>query len=71
MEGFAEYLAQIENLQHCTRMEAVRGWVCEALPMLAPRIQWNQSMFTDGQLICLCCRPSSFKPIAIYSNLIN
>lgn len=46
-EVFAEYLAQIENPQHCARAEQVLGWVGQTFPVLAPRVAWNQPMFTD------------------------
>ena len=47
MEVFAEYLAGIENPQYLTRTEEVLGWVARKFPNLAPRIAWNQPMFTD------------------------
>lgn len=47
MEVFAAYLARIDNLQHRARTEEVLTWVAGKFPSLAPKIAWNQPMFTD------------------------
>lgn len=47
MEVFADYLAQIVNLQHRARTEEVLAWVTNKFPDLMPKIAWNQPMFTD------------------------
>lgn len=47
MDVFSEYLAQIENQEHRTRTEEVLTWVMTSYPNLAPKIAWNQPMFTD------------------------
>jgi len=47
MEVFAEYLARIEDPQQRARTEEVLTWVATTFPQLAPRIAWNQPMFTD------------------------
>lgn len=47
MEIFAEYLARIENPLHRARTEEVLNWVAGRFPNLAPRVAWNQPMFTD------------------------
>ncbi|MHB1294240.1 MAG: iron chaperone [Anaerolineae bacterium] len=47
MEVFAEFLARIDDPQHRARTEKVLVWVARAFPNLAPRIAWNQPMFTD------------------------
>ena len=47
MEEFAEYLAQIDDLQHRDRMEVVLTWVHKEFPTMLPRIAWNQPMFTE------------------------
>ena len=47
MEGFADYLASINNPQHRSRVEEVLSWVADKYPKLATRIAWNQPMFTD------------------------
>ena len=47
METFAEYISQIENPENRTRMREVLDWVANKFPNLAPRIAWNQPMFTD------------------------
>jgi len=47
VEVFAEYLAGMDNPEHRARMEEVLGWVARTFPRLAPRIAWNQPMFTD------------------------
>ena len=46
METFADYLAAIANPKHRARVEEVLDWVSEQFPELAPRIAWNQPMFT-------------------------
>ena len=48
MEGFKEYLARIDHPQHRARVEAVLNWVMQTFLNLAPRVAWNQPMFTDG-----------------------
>ena len=47
MEVFEEVLAGIENPQHRARTEEVLGWVTQKYPDLAPKIAWNQPVFTD------------------------
>ncbi|AHV97442.1 iron chaperone [Paenibacillus sabinae] len=47
MEAFTEYLAQIDNPQQRARTEEVLAWVTKKFPNLAPKIAWNQPMFTD------------------------
>lgn len=47
MEVFKEYLARIDHPQHRARVEAVLNWVMQTFPNLAPRVAWNQPMFTD------------------------
>ncbi|MFO6495833.1 iron chaperone [Bacillus sp. z60-11] len=47
MEVFAEYLANIDHPQHRARTEEVLCWVTEKFPQLAPKMAWNQPMFTD------------------------
>ena len=47
MGVFAEYLERIDNLQHRARIEEVLDWVTKSFPNLAPKIAWNQPMFTD------------------------
>lgn len=44
---FEQYLAQIANLQNRERTQEVLRWVAEKFPQLAPRVAWNQPMFTD------------------------
>src|SRR3954469_25461825 len=47
MDVFADYLANIENPEHRARTEEVLAWAGKTFPNLAPRIAWNQPMFTD------------------------
>lgn len=47
MDVFDDYLARIENPQHRSRMEEVLRWVSLQFPNLAPKIAWNQPIFTD------------------------
>jgi uncharacterized protein YdhG (YjbR/CyaY superfamily) len=47
METFEEYIAQIVNPENQARMREVLDWVAQKFPNLAPRIAWNQPMFTD------------------------
>lgn len=47
MEVFDSYLQKIENAQHRSRMEEVLRWVQGEFPGLAPRVAWNQPMYTD------------------------
>lgn len=47
MNEFAEYLAKIDNPDHRERVEEVLEWVMKTYPQLAPRVAWNQPMFTD------------------------
>jgi uncharacterized protein YdhG (YjbR/CyaY superfamily) len=47
MEVFKEYLARIENQEHRARTEEVLRWVLGRFLNLAPKIAWNQPMFTD------------------------
>lgn len=44
---FKEYLSGITNLEQRARMEELLNWVSEQLPVLEPRVAWNQPMFTD------------------------
>ncbi|WNS44691.1 iron chaperone [Paenibacillus sp. MMS20-IR301] len=46
MDVFEEYLAKIDNPVHRAELEEVLAWVLEQFPDLAPRIAWNQPMFT-------------------------
>jgi uncharacterized protein YdhG (YjbR/CyaY superfamily) len=46
MGTFSEYLARIDDPQHRARTEEVLDWVATRFPNLAPRIAWNQPMFT-------------------------
>jgi uncharacterized protein len=47
MDAFADYLAGIDNRQHRLKMEEILGWVAAKFPTLAPKVAWNQPMFTD------------------------
>lgn len=47
MDAFEEFLAKIDHPEHRTRTEEVLGWVAERFPGLAPKIAWNQPMYTD------------------------
>lgn len=47
MEVFVEYLARIDDPQHRARVEEILNWVARQFPSLAPKIAWNQPMFTD------------------------
>lgn len=47
MEVFEEYISQIENPENRARTREVLNWAKEKFPSLAPRIAWNQPMFTD------------------------
>lgn len=47
MEVFKAYLARMDHPQHRTRIEEVLNWVMQTFPNLAPRVAWNQPMFTD------------------------
>lgn len=47
MEVLAEYLARIDNPEHRARTEEVLAWVTKKFPNLAPKLAWNQPMFTD------------------------
>lgn len=47
MEVFEDYLTTIENEAHRSRMREVLTWVKNSFPTLAPKIAWNQPMFTD------------------------
>lgn len=44
---FSEYLGSILNVEQRTRMEEILIWIPEKFPTLAPRVAWNQPMFTD------------------------
>jgi uncharacterized protein YdhG (YjbR/CyaY superfamily) len=46
MDVFAPFLESMENPAHRARMEEVLGHIMERFPELAPRIAWNQPMFT-------------------------
>lgn len=41
-----DYLNGIPNPENRARMREVLAWVMAAFPMLAPRVAWNQPMFT-------------------------
>lgn len=47
METFAEFIAQIDDLQHAKRTKEVLDWVTQKYPQLQHKIGWNQPMFTD------------------------
>jgi uncharacterized protein len=47
MDVFADFLAKIADPQHRVRTEDVLSWIGERFPSLAPRLAWNQPMFTD------------------------
>ncbi len=47
MDDFSEYLSKLDDPAKRTRVEEVLGWVAGTFPALAPRIAWNQPMFTD------------------------
>ncbi|MEO7493324.1 MAG: iron chaperone [Massilia sp.] len=47
MKVFADYLAAIGDPQQRARTAEVLDWVAARFPQLAPRIAWNQPMFTD------------------------
>ena len=49
MEIFADYLAQIENVENRSRVGEVLNWVGDTFPNLTPKIAWNQPMFTDHE----------------------
>ena len=46
MEVFEEYLARVDDPQHRARVGGVLHWVMARFPDLAPKIAWNQPMFT-------------------------
>ena len=46
MEVFQEYLMKIDSPEHRARVAEVLTWVGESFPELAPKIAWNQPMFT-------------------------
>ena len=47
MDVFTDYLAAISDACHRKKMQEVLDWVRTAFPSLAPRMGWNQPMFTD------------------------
>lgn len=47
LDVFAAYLSAIEVPLHRARTEEVLRWVGGHFPGLAPRVAWNQPMFTD------------------------
>ncbi len=47
MSVFDDYLATLADPVHRARMAEVLAWVSQTYPTLAPRIAWNQPMFTD------------------------
>ena len=47
MEAFASFLAAIDNQEHRKKIEEVFSWIHKTFPNLAPKIAWNQPMFTD------------------------
>ncbi|MDD2534154.1 MAG: iron chaperone [Eubacteriales bacterium] len=48
-DDFSTYLNQIENPQQRRGLETVLAWVALKFPNLAPKIAWNQPMFTDHE----------------------
>ncbi|WYP26760.1 iron chaperone [Alkalihalobacillus sp. FSL W8-0930] len=49
MDVFAEFLEGIDNPDHRARTEEVLAWVLKTYPELAPKIAWNQPMFTHHE----------------------
>lgn len=47
MDVFMEYLSQIENETHRSRLENILNWIMARFPSLSPKVAWNQPMFTD------------------------
>ncbi len=47
MEIFEEFLSHISNPENKARTEEILAWILKTYPNLAPRIAWNQPMFTD------------------------
>ena len=47
MDVFADYLAHIDNPRQRARTAEVLAWVSKKFPHLAPKIAWNQPMYTD------------------------
>lgn len=47
MDIFMEYLSQIENESHRSRLEDILRWIMASFPTLEPKVAWNQPMFTD------------------------
>ena len=46
MDIFKEYLAGIDEPKRRERVKEILTWVAESFPDLAPRVAWNQPMFT-------------------------
>lgn len=46
MDVLAPYFERIDNVEHRVQFEQVLGWVVATFPQLAPKIAWNQPMFT-------------------------
>ena len=46
MSIFQEYLSKIEASEIRARTEEILTWVSDTFPELAPRVAWNQPMFT-------------------------
>ena len=44
---FEEYLEKIEDLTQQARVAEVLKWVMDKFPELAPKVAWNQPMFTE------------------------
>ncbi|ADU32236.1 iron chaperone [Evansella cellulosilytica] len=47
MKEFADYLQSVTNEEHRARTEEVLSWINDKFPNLAPKIAWNQPMYTD------------------------
>lgn len=47
MDIFSDYLNEIEQRQQRLRVLEVLNWVGHEFPDLAPRVAWNQPMFTE------------------------
>lgn len=47
VDVFIEYLSQIENESHRSKLENILKWIMASFPTLVPKVAWNQPMFTD------------------------
>lgn len=47
MDVFEEFLGRIDDPQHRARTEEMLAWITKKFPNLAPKMAWNQPMFTD------------------------